>query len=774
MSLNDGIENEKQIETHLDSLRYLELNRNLRAFIYDVFNPSSTQLNTCTVHAKRTEDNKFKPDLIVSYINKKHYISIKKGSGNSVHQEPINVFIEYIKNNLNASPEVINSILFFHWGDGTLDGSAPVYCRMKASEIIEKYPEKITIIQNFFNAHENELLERFLLSGVYGKNKVDYFYYGDYKQGDWRSTKEVLNLLRFSSGNALSVGGLSFQNYGRSLNGQDDSRRNSIQLKWPNMTSFFLVGSKSAPDIESKVIGDNSHGFQNVTDIINNLNNKPFFDIPNTLKEFINNIFEDDCSDEVIIQAKKINRGKGDMLVWLSNNPKNKKNISIISGSGTSVHQEKVDSFCEFLKNNAGLCDNAINEYLLFHFADGTNNNTGRISDRQTNSDYKKTHLKSLQYIEQQFSKSKSLILEHFIKDNSSYDIQDTDYIMYGNTELPYWAKVETLIELECQKSPNPRAALAIGDFSIQAWNRSLEGKADWKRLDMQVKWNNLLTNIQIAQRWEKEEKERLHIAKSTDREERNKAIEGLTYELKFTSYLNRDKAHHIWQELGIADDKAFFVNVSYNQTSKLAGSKIRPKSDCFVAKVNDPKIKSLLVTRNYILTEEYLNTSKIDYEIIPKTGISVKMPTSKDYTIQKLSFSAFKNIFPSLSPAFFIAALLYVDQDQLKKNELILSTFNISLESLCKSMETHICSDRLLLFHSLKTKAINTIKNIVNSDLRIRNIICFGDEIFDPPYVADYIYEGRTLLARNSYDKEITVTTGSGRSSGKYTLAFK
>ncbi len=149
-------------------------------------------------------------------------------------------------------------------------------------------------------------------------------------------------------------------------------------------------------------------------------------------------------------------------------------------------------------------------------------------------------------------------------------------------------------------------------------------------------------------------------------------------------------------------------------------------------------------------------------------------MNTSKDYTLQKISFNAFKNMFKEISSEYFVAALLYVEDSQLEKNSLILSTFNSTLGMLCKELDVKLEHKELNTFKALKHKAIEKIEQIVNNNKNIRNMICFGDEVFEPPYVANYIYESGEIMTRSNYNKKITVTTGSGRSSGIYTLAFK
>ena len=51
-----------------------------------------------------------KPDIIIEINNKRKNVSIKKGSGNSVHQEDIDLFIDFLTT-LNISEKAKNELL---------------------------------------------------------------------------------------------------------------------------------------------------------------------------------------------------------------------------------------------------------------------------------------------------------------------------------------------------------------------------------------------------------------------------------------------------------------------------------------------------------------------------------------------------------------------------------------------------------------------------------------------------------------------------------------
>lgn len=73
------------------------------------------------IYARKTAKG-IKPDIIITINNFSKYVSIKKGSGNSVHQEPLSLFSQFLSNN-HVSPEIINALKHFHYGDGTDNGT---------------------------------------------------------------------------------------------------------------------------------------------------------------------------------------------------------------------------------------------------------------------------------------------------------------------------------------------------------------------------------------------------------------------------------------------------------------------------------------------------------------------------------------------------------------------------------------------------------------------------------------------------------------------------
>ena len=144
---SDGFRNEIDIEKCLDFKIFDNINPNLQHFLQDVFKGYS--LKGKRIHAIRSRVN-VKPDfyLQVDGIAKGAYISVKKGGGNSVHQESLASFLTFVES-LGATEDIINDIKRFHYGDGPIDNTGKV--RYKAREFAKDNPEMIKRLKRALN-----------------------------------------------------------------------------------------------------------------------------------------------------------------------------------------------------------------------------------------------------------------------------------------------------------------------------------------------------------------------------------------------------------------------------------------------------------------------------------------------------------------------------------------------------------------------------------------------------------------------------------------------
>jgi hypothetical protein len=229
-----GFKNEDKIKDALNNKKFDELNSNLKDFIKFIC-PSVEKKDK--LKCEKIAGNS-KCDLQIIVKGKSYRVSVKKGAGNSVHQEPVETFIKYLKKELKANDDLCDDIRFFIWGDGTIDGTGKKEDRLSSNEINKKYPRKVNNIKNFFEKNKEKLIERFLLTGVY-QDKINYIYYGDETSGLWASKEEFLNIILDTNSNKraiVPIGKLSFQAWNRAIKGnKSENKRGVIQLKWASL-----------------------------------------------------------------------------------------------------------------------------------------------------------------------------------------------------------------------------------------------------------------------------------------------------------------------------------------------------------------------------------------------------------------------------------------------------------------------------------------------------------------------------------------------------------
>jgi len=169
---------------------------------------------------------------------------IKKGTGNSVHQEKLDTFIPFIKNQLNATLQEINAIKLFVWSDGTIDGTGEIRNRKNIKEMAIAYPFELKIAQNFLNTYKKTLIHRFVTTGIYKDSpKVTHLIYGEVNNICVAPIQKVELFLSNTIAKAsLSVGKLSFQAWNIVKNGNPNTedRRGQIQLKWSGLKKDII------------------------------------------------------------------------------------------------------------------------------------------------------------------------------------------------------------------------------------------------------------------------------------------------------------------------------------------------------------------------------------------------------------------------------------------------------------------------------------------------------------------------------------------------------
>lgn len=236
-----GFENEDELIEYLNNKKIKELNNNMREFIFFIFGNIDEE---SIIQAESGKSGQ-KPDMIITINNVIKRISIKKGTGNSVHQEKVEIFAEFLTS-INIPSEIIDKLLKYHWGDGTNNGTGSE--RISSTEYKKKFQNDIDIINEEFNKEKNikEFINRFIMQGKSEEyDVVDALYYGNVKEGHWASKDEIIEYVvnNIFSLDSIHFGPLTYQIWNRCLNfnPKTENRRKVMQVKWGSLLNDLLI-----------------------------------------------------------------------------------------------------------------------------------------------------------------------------------------------------------------------------------------------------------------------------------------------------------------------------------------------------------------------------------------------------------------------------------------------------------------------------------------------------------------------------------------------------
>ena len=199
-------------------------------------------------------------------------------------------------------------------------------------------------------------------------------------------------------------------------------------------------------------------------------------------------------------------------------------------------------------------------------------------------------------------------------------------------------------------------------------------------------------------------------------------------------------------------------IHVSTNQYSKTSNAKVKPKSDAYLVSSEDAF--TAIASNEYYYDESTLEI--YDYTILNDSGISIKMKDSKKYQIHKFTPNSFIKVFNNKYLGCSI--MLYTQKsNDFKKNKKIFEKWDINENSFLDYFNGNLESKKTdTLLRDIQKYSINEVKNIINNDKRILDLIFTGKGIFDAPYYASYSYINDQLGEISFSD--FNVTTGSGR----------
>lgn len=240
----DGFKNEIDISKYLNNKQFKDLNNNMQHFLSFAFNKQiSNDEFIFSGKIPKVEGKNPKPDIWITIGNQRKNVSIKKGSSNSIHQELLDEFCEFLES-INISNTTINNLKLYHYGDGTLDGSGET--RLEAKDAMLKYHNEIISANTELNIKENliKILNRILFTGVFSNPIItDIAYHGTVDYGVYASREEIIAYLidnaDISKMSGIKFSVLTYQPWTRDAKRKaaHPKRRYLMQIKWGSMTN---------------------------------------------------------------------------------------------------------------------------------------------------------------------------------------------------------------------------------------------------------------------------------------------------------------------------------------------------------------------------------------------------------------------------------------------------------------------------------------------------------------------------------------------------------
>lgn len=256
-----------------------------------------------------------------------------------------------------------------------------------------------------------------------------------------------------------------------------------------------------------------------------------------------------------------------------------------------------------------------------------------------------------------------------------------------------------------------------------------------------------------------------------------NGTHEGDDYEINFVRSFNKNKTPFKEYLDAFTENplRCWMVRVTTKQYSSLSEQKVFTRADCYLIKANED-LQKVLSENDYYLSEDIMGNYNVDHEIVPMSGISIKMAKSDKYQILKLQPKSFKKLFGSYELGAG-ASLFCLKEEELTKNEALMHGWSTTPEKMA-----HFFNDitknnpnfylNKSICESIKTFSSKAIKKLVDNSEEIQKKVFNGISLYEEPYPAHYFYHKDGIKKLSTIP--FYVTTGSGRSHGDYTIVLK
>lgn len=235
------------------------------------------------------------------------------------------------------------------------------------------------------------------------------------------------------------------------------------------------------------------NGFQNEIIIAKYLNNKKVKEVNPIFKDLITKLYRNIDEESIIKSEIDYTKKKYDLIIKIDDVI---KRISIKKGINNSVHVEGISSFIHFLIDS-GIEKNVIEEYLKYHYADGTTNGTGE--KRLSGEEYKEQNQDKIDYINSKINTPYMLdrAINRFVLQGKNSGIK-IDGIIYGTVNDFFFLTKSEIKDIIMSQINLKSSGVHFGPLFCQPMTRNLNNnpKYESKRFCIQIKWYSLHDDI--------------------------------------------------------------------------------------------------------------------------------------------------------------------------------------------------------------------------------------------------------------------------------------
>tara|TARA_A100001011_G_scaffold299075_1_gene312122 strand:+ start:1068 stop:1850 length:783 start_codon:yes stop_codon:yes gene_type:complete len=259
MGENKGFIKEREIISVLNKKTLKELDANYRTDILKIFQNSLNPNDEFKCYKNEGVGLEKKTDLTLEIKNKKINLSVKNGKSNSVHQESIYSFINFLNSKDILSKKETDLIMEFHWCDGTFDNTGYFENRKRKNyyKKIDNY--RYRNYMNTLKRYKDEIFNRALLGTINQPEYLLYFESFNNKTPHFIYMEDLLSYHLNNEDTEDSIGILRLQNCNPCLGGQDHGHKNHICIQ--GCPKIEPKTKKHRNDVQFKMIDDIKKNF---------------------------------------------------------------------------------------------------------------------------------------------------------------------------------------------------------------------------------------------------------------------------------------------------------------------------------------------------------------------------------------------------------------------------------------------------------------------------------------------------------------------------------